>query len=123
MTRTVADVAIIGGGLIGAWTAFFLARRGQCVVLFDKGKVGAQSSGTNFGNLRLQGRFPAQYPLSLRSHPLWEDFEALIGEGCGSAQTGHLYCAFDAEEQAKLESYADVSESHGLAIEIGRAHV
>ena len=117
MTRAVADVAIIGGGLIGAWTAFFLARRGQRVVLFEKGKVGAQSSGTNFGNLRLQGRFPGQYPLSLRSQALWEDFEALIGEGCEFAQTGHLYCAFDEEEQAKLEGYAQVSESHGLAIE------
>ncbi|PZU84853.1 MAG: FAD-dependent oxidoreductase [Chelatococcus sp.] len=117
MTRAVADVAIIGGGLIGAWAAFFLARRGQRVVLFERGTVGAQSSGTNFGNLRLQGRFPGQYPLSLRSHALWEDFEALIGEGCEFAQTGHLYCAFDDDEQAKLEGYAQVSESHGLAIE------
>ena len=117
MSRASADVAIIGGGLIGAWTAFFLARRGQSVTLFEKGVVGAQSSGTNFGNLRLQGRFPGQYPLSLRSHALWEDFEALIGEGCEFAQTGHLYCAFDTDEAARLEAYAQVSESHGLAIE------
>jgi sarcosine oxidase subunit beta len=117
MTRSVAHVAIIGGGLIGTWTAFFLARRGQRVVLFEKGAIGAQSSGTNFGNLRLQGRFPGQYPLSLRSHALWEDFEALIGEDCEFAQTGHLYCAFNQDEQAKLEGYAQVSESHGLKIE------
>lgn len=117
MSRASADVAIIGGGLIGAWTAFFLARRGQRVTLFEKGVVGAQSSGTNFGNLRLQGRFPGQYPLSLRAHALWEDFEALIGEGCEFAQSGHLYCAFDAEEQAKLEAYAQVSQSYGLPIE------
>ncbi|MET3892152.1 sarcosine oxidase subunit beta [Bosea sp. OAE506] len=117
MSRASADVAIIGGGLIGVWTAFFLARRGQSVTLFEKGVVGAQSSGTNFGNLRLQGRFLGQYPLSLRSHALWEDFEALIGEDCEFAQTGHLYCAFDADEAARLEAYAQVSESHGLAIE------
>lgn len=117
MSRASADVAIIGGGLIGVWTAFFLARRGQSVTLFEKGVVGAQSSGTNFGNLRLQGRFPGQYPLSLRSHALWEDFEALIGESCEVAQTGHLYCAFDLDEAERLEAYAQVSESHGLAIE------
>src|SRR3954466_12410656 len=114
---STADVAIVGGGLIGAWTAFFLARRGQRVVLIEKGAVGAQSSGTNFGNLRLQGRFPGQYPLSLRSQALWEDIEALIGDACEFAQTGHLYLACDEDEQAALEGYAQVSESFGLAIE------
>lgn len=117
MTPATADVAIIGGGLVGAWTAFFLARRGQRVVLIEKGVVGAQSSGVNFGNLRLQGRFPGQYPLSLRSQMLWEEIEALVGEECEFARTGHLYLAFDAQEQAKLEDYAQVSESHGLVIE------
>ncbi len=117
MSGRTSDVAIVGGGLIGAWTAFFLARRGQRVTLIEKGVVGAQSSGVNFGNLRLQGRFPGQYPLSLRSQALWEDFDALIGEDCEFEQTGHLYLAYDAEEQAKLEGYAKVSESYGLAIE------
>jgi sarcosine oxidase subunit beta len=117
MSTRTADVAIVGGGLIGAWTAFFLARRGQRVILIEKGVIGAQSSGVNFGNLRLQGRFPGQYPLSLRSQALWEDVDALIGEDCEFEQTGHLYLAYDEEEQAKLEGYARVSESHGLAIE------
>lgn len=117
MSVRTTDVAIIGGGLIGAWTAFFLARRGQRVTLIEKGVVGEQSSGVNFGNLRLQGRFPSQYPLSLRSQQLWQDFDALIGEGCEFEQTGHLYLAYDEEERAKLEGYAAVSESYGLAIE------
>lgn len=99
MSRHTADVVIVGGGLIGVWTAFFLARREQRVVLIEKGVVGAQSSGTNFGNLRLQGRFPGQYPLSLRSQALWEEIEALIGEDCEFAQTGHLYLAYDDEEE------------------------
>lgn len=117
MSGRTTDVAIVGGGLIGAWTAFFLAGRGQRVTLLEKGVIGAQSSGVNFGNLRLQGRFAGQYPLSLRSQALWEDFDALIGEDCEFEQTGHLYLAYDTEEQAKLEGYAKVSESHGLAIE------
>lgn len=117
MSERTTDVAIIGGGLIGAWTAFFVARRGQRVSLIEKGVVGAQSSGVNFGNLRLQGRFPGQYPLSLRSQALWEDFAGLIGEDCEFERTGHLYLAYDEEEHARLEGYAQVSESHGLAIE------
>jgi sarcosine oxidase subunit beta len=111
------DVAIIGGGLIGAWTAYFLARRGRKVTLLEKGRIGAQSSGVNFGNLRLQGRHPAQYPLSLRAQSLWEEFSGLTGEECEFEQTGHLYLAYDADEATKLEAYAQVSESHGIRIE------
>lgn len=46
-------VAVIGGGLMGSWTAFFLRQRGIATVLIEKGAVGAQSSGVNFGNIRL----------------------------------------------------------------------
>jgi sarcosine oxidase subunit beta len=117
MRGRASDVAIIGGGLIGAWTAYFLAKRGQRVTLLEKGRIGAQSSGVNFGNLRLQGRHPAQYPLSLRSQELWEEFDALTGEECEFEQTGHLYLAYDGEEAAKLEAYARTAESHGILID------
>ena len=116
MTTLTADVAILGAGLVGSWSAYFLARRGKRVVVVEKGVVGAQSSGVNFGNLRLQGRFPGQYPLSLRSHALWERLDELIGEDCEFDSTGHLYCAFDEDERAKLEHYAEAARSYGLVI-------
>lgn len=117
MNPRTCDTAIVGGGLIGVWTAFFLAQRGQRVIVLEKGEVGAQSSGVNFGNLRLQGRFAGQYPLSLRAHALWEDFDSLIGEGCEFERTGYLYVAADAAERDKLERYAAAAERHGVAIE------
>ena len=117
MTTRAFDVAVIGGGLVGSWTAFFLARRGVRVALVEKSTVGAQSSGVNFGNLRLQGRHPTQYPLSLRSHAIWEQLEQLVGESCEFSATGHLYLALDAAEAEKLEAHARAGESHGLAIE------
>jgi sarcosine oxidase subunit beta len=117
MTLRTADVAIVGGGLMGTWAAYFLARRGARVTLIEKGAVGAQSSGVNFGNLRLQGRHPDEYPLALRSHALWEELETLIGESCEFEATGHLYLAESAEDHDKLEQYAQAAEAHGIAIE------
>lgn len=117
MSPITTDVAIIGGGLVGCWTAFFLAKRGMRVALIEKGVVGAQSSGTNFGNLRLQGRYPGQYPLTIRSQEIWEQLEGLIGDPCEFDRSGHLYMAYDAAEAEKLEGYAAVSESYGLEIE------
>src|SRR5215211_7675571 len=117
MSLCTADVAIIGGGLMSVWTAYFLARRGTRVTVLDKGLVGAQASGVNFGNLRLQGRHPGQYPLALRSHALWEKIDALIGEDCEFAATGHLYIAAEPDEHGTLEQYARDAEAHGLSIE------
>lgn len=117
MSRLSVDVTIVGGGLIGAWSAYFLAKRNKRVAIIEKGVVGAQSSGVNFGNLRLQGRFPGQYPLSLRSQALWERLEDLIGDRCEFEQSGHLYLSFDREGRKKIEAYAAVSESYGLAID------
>ena len=58
MASTSADVAIIGGGLMGCTSAYFLRRRGRSVVVIEKDSACAAASGVNFGNLRLQGRAP-----------------------------------------------------------------
>jgi len=120
----MAQIVIVGGGLIGTWAAFFLVRRGLRVILIEKGVVGAQSSGVNFGNLRLQGRYPGQYPLSLRSQTIWEEITSLIGDSCEFERTGHLYVATNEAEREKLEQHARVAEGHGLVIErIGRSEL
>ena len=115
MSARVGRVVVIGGGLRGCWTAFFLRRRGVDVTVIEKGAVGAQASGVNFGNLRLQGRYPGQYPLSLRAHAIWERIEALIGERCEFAQEGHLYLAYGAEQDEKLHHIVEEAHAHGVA--------
>ena len=65
MASISADVAIVGGGLMGCYSAYFLRRRGRSVVVIDKGSACAAASGVNFGNLRLQGAHPQEFPLSL----------------------------------------------------------
>jgi sarcosine oxidase, subunit beta len=118
MSTLRSDVGIIGGGLMGTWAALFLRRRGRSVILIEKGCVGEQSSGVNFGNIRLQGRHPSQFPLSLRSQELWEDLTALIGERCELAATGHLYIALAREQVAKLEQSAREAAAHGIPINV-----
>ena len=118
MSMLHSDVAIIGGGLMGTWAALFLRRRGRSVTLIEKGCIGEQSSGVNFGNIRLQSRHPSQFPLSLRSQEQWEDLMALIGERCEFATTGHLYIALGAEQVAKLEQSACEAAAHGVTIDV-----
>jgi len=117
--RTIhTDVAIIGGGLVGTWTAYFLRKRGHSVAVIEKGAVGSQASGVNFGNVRLQGRHPTEFPLALRAHEQWERIEQLIGERCEFAPCGHFYIALGEKELPRLARYHQEGTAGGLAIEL-----
>ena len=117
--RTIhSDVAIIGGGLVGTWTAYFLRKRGHTVSVIEKGAVGSQASGVNFGNVRLEGRHPAEFPLALRAIEQWERIEELIGERCEFTRCGHSYFALDPKELARLERYQREGTAGGLEIEL-----
>jgi sarcosine oxidase subunit beta len=118
MASISADVAIVGGGLMGCYSAYFLRRRGCSVVVIDKGSACAAACGVNFGNLRLQGRAPQEYPLSLRSQAIWEDLTRLTGEDCAIIFCGHLYLGFAASDQPKLERAAHDARAAGLDVEL-----
>src|SRR5882672_1521999 len=45
------DVAIIGGGVTGLWTAYHLAAKGARVAVLEQGQIGNGASGRAFGQL------------------------------------------------------------------------
>ena len=112
------DVAIIGGGLVGTWTAYFLRKRGHSVAVIEKGAVGSQASGVNFGNVRLQGRHPTNFRSRCARIEQWERIEELIGERCEFSPCGHSYFALDPKELARLERYQREGTAGGLEIEL-----
>src|SRR6476660_8598910 len=118
MASTSADVAIIGCGLMGCTSAYFLRRRGRSVVVIEKGSACAAASGVNFGNLRLQGRAPQEFPLSLRSQAICEDLARLTGKDCGIVPCGHLYLGFAASDQPMLERTTHEARAAGLDVEL-----
>lgn len=109
-----AAVTIIGGGIVGVCAAFHLARRGTSAVLLERGAVGAQASGVNFGGLRTNGRAEAELPLSLRARSQWQDIEALIGHHCEVAVTGHLELCVRPEQMSAVETWAAMARRHGV---------
>jgi sarcosine oxidase subunit beta len=119
-----ADVVIVGGGLMGASTAFFLRQRGVSVVLLERGLVGQQASGVNFGNVRRQGRYLPQLPLAHRSRGIWGRLPELIGHDAEFIATGHIRVIYDQAQFAAVEQYAREAKHWGLDLEIlSRAQV
>ena len=108
------DVVIVGGGIVGCSAAYFLARDGLSVALFEKGRIAGEQSGRNWGWVRQQGRSPIELPLMIRSLRLWQELAATLGEDVGFRQGGSLYLAEDADQLAELEQWLAIAREHGL---------
>lgn len=114
------DVVIVGGGIMGASAAFFLRQRGRSVSLLERELVGRQASGTNFGNVRRQGRPLWQLPLSNRASNVWRQSKELLGVDVEYLQSGHLtVCYRDRPEIVdRLEKYAQDAKHLDLELEV-----
>ena len=71
-------VVIIGAGIQGCATAFFLSQRGQSVIVLDKDHVGRHASGVNAGGVRRLGRDINEIPLSLAAMDWWHQIDQLL---------------------------------------------
>lgn len=107
------DVVVIGGGVIGVMTAWFLAGRGERVVLCEKGRIAAEQSGRNWGWVRQQGRDPAELPIMIEALGIWAALEA-TGLDLGFRRAGVLYAANTADDMAKYEGWMAHARAHGL---------
>jgi glycine/D-amino acid oxidase-like deaminating enzyme len=109
-----ADVAIVGGGIVGCSAAYFLARSGISAAVFEKGRIGGEQSGRNWGWVRQQCRSPVELPLMMESLAIWKSLPAELGEDLGFHQGGTLYLAENEIELAALGAWLDVARTHGL---------
>lgn len=115
-----SDVVIVGGGLMGCSAAFFLRQRGLSVTLLETDLVGRQASGTNFGNVRRQGRPIEQLALANRALESWRNAKQLLGFDVEYLQSGHIrVCYRDRSENVgKMEEYAADARPAGLDLEM-----
>lgn len=109
-----ADIVIIGGGIIGITTALFLAERGISVAVCEKGQVGHEQSGRNWGWVRVMGRDPAEIPMALESQKLWEGLGARVGADLGFTRSGIVYVADTPADLGKHIEWLDHAKQYQL---------
>lgn len=109
-----SDVVVIGGGIIGIATALFLAREGISVTVCEKGEVGHEQSGRNWGWVRVMGRDPGEIPLGLESMRLWEDMDRLVGGDTGFTRSGIVYVADTPAKLAEHEAWLEHAKQYQL---------
>lgn len=109
-----ADVVVIGGGIAGMMAAWELAGQGLSVVLCEKGRVGAEQSGRNWGWIRVQGRDPAEIPLAIEARRHWARWGERLGPALGLRTAGVTYLARTEAAAARDADWLRHAAEHGL---------
>ncbi|MGD0430582.1 MAG: FAD-dependent oxidoreductase [Acetobacteraceae bacterium] len=108
--RLAAQIVVVGGGIAGLCTAYYLAQGGADVLVVDRDEVGMAASTANAGSLHVQllsydftnetpedgGPAAHTLPLAPRSIALWKEIGAAVGETLGIRTEGGLMLAEDA---------------------------
>jgi len=98
-----ADVIIIGGGIIGASTAYYLSKKGVNVIVLEKNSsIGNGGSSRNGGGVRQSGRNVNELPLAMYGvKNLWPTLSNELGVDVEYYQDGNL-------RLGKTEAHLDI---------------
>jgi len=98
---TTADAIVIGGGVIGASTAFQLTALGvRKVVLLERRHLGAGASGKSGALVRMHYTNEPESRLAFESLKVFRDFSARVGGDCGFEAVGFVQVVGPAHERA-----------------------
>jgi sarcosine oxidase subunit beta len=93
-----ADVVIIGAGIVGLSTAYWLAKAGAKVIVLDKGRMIAEASSRATGYLSLRGEQPLESPLAAEAEKLWGTLDQELGYPTEWTPRGRIWCASSESE-------------------------
>ncbi len=101
-----ADVAIVGAGIIGLAHAYFAAKRGRSVVVFERTPKAQGASLRNFGMIWPIGqRAGAVHQMALRSRQIWQ--QILDDAGLPYLPTGSLHVVYHPDEADVAREFAE----------------
>jgi glycine/D-amino acid oxidase-like deaminating enzyme len=124
--RGSADVAIIGGGLMGCSAAYYLAKGGVDVAVLERGSVNREASGSNAGSLHLQIYIHPHFPddwierirpsiaLMREAAKSWAAMESELGTDCGIRLGGGLWVAETPDEMRLIEKKVTAERAMGV---------
>lgn len=101
-SKTTHKIVIVGGGIVGACSAYFLARRGHSVTVVEASSIGDGATGLSAGAFRSQFGSPIETLLTTRSRQLWLEFERDHKIEFDYHRVGFVIAASDEKSEAEL---------------------
>lgn len=125
------DVVIVGGGVIGCSSAYYLSKAGVSVAVIERQQLNCGASGRNAGSLHFQlehrlihneehlkAQLPSMIPLTLAAIKQWKSLEEELECEIGLAMSGGLMVAETDEQVQLLKHKADIENKYGLEVEL-----
>ena len=119
MVKSV-EVAIIGGGIMGASIAYHLAKRGmKDIVIFEREEaLGTGATGKCAGGVRLQFSTVANIEMSRLSIAALERFEEEMDEPVDFKRNGYLFVLTTEEDLEAFRANAERQREMGVPVEV-----
>jgi sarcosine oxidase subunit beta len=115
---STADAVVVGAGLNGAATAFFLVQQGlRHVIVLDADRPGAGASGAGVGLLRSHYDNRPETELAARSMPYFRNWTEVVGGHCGWLKTG-FFRFVEPDELANMHRNVAVQRELGERVEV-----
>ncbi len=120
MTGSVAacDVCVIGGGVMGASAAYYLAAAGLEVTLLERGSPGREASGANAGTLAVQNKPLGAVPAVMECLRMWGELSEKLGSDVEYERRGGFRVAHSGEDLALLERQSSDQKTAGAPTEM-----
>lgn len=114
MSKTDAEVLVIGAGVMGSSIAYHLARQGRGVLVVERAEVAVEpaASWASAGGVRRQGRHGAEARLASEAIARWSALEEELEADMHYRQGGNLLLAESEEEAEQLAAH--VRHQHEL---------
>jgi len=115
---TMADIVILGAGVMGASIAFHLAfRKAGKVVVIDKGHVGQGGSGRSSALIRMHYSYPPEVQLALVSLRMFENWREEVGEKGDFRKTGFVRIVHPGETD-RLKQNVEMQRKLGVNVQL-----
>jgi glycine/D-amino acid oxidase-like deaminating enzyme len=108
------DIAIIGGGVIGVFTALYLTRMGKSVIVLEKGRIAGEQSSRNWGWIRKHGRDEAELPIMIEAARLWYEANDQTNGQCGVTKAAVNFLSITDKKQDQFEAWIKLAAEHGV---------
>lgn len=113
------DVVVIGGGIIGLSSAYYLLKSGKRVLLLEKNHIGAGASGSCDDMILLQSKKPGiSLQMALESLEMYKRLSEELGYSVEFETKGGMILIENEQYLHIMEEYVKQQRSYGLDVHI-----